>query len=191
MINLIYSYLNFYFKIKFERNFNIIISKTSIVHFWKIRFNKFKNSKLKVGEGSYVSSDINFEKDNAQLIVGDNTFISGAKFSIANYIYVGDNVQIAFGTLFFDHNSHSLNSKLRRNDLQNRFKNYKEWNDVIIQEINIESDVWIGANSIILKGITIKKGSVIAAGSVLTKSTQPYCLYGGNPAKLIKKLNCD
>ncbi|MDA8871441.1 hypothetical protein N9H89_02085 [Flavobacteriaceae bacterium] len=81
MINLIYSYLNFYFKIKFERNFNIIISKTSIVHFWKIRFNKFKNSKLKVGEGSYVSSDINFEKDNAQLIVGDNTFISGAKFS--------------------------------------------------------------------------------------------------------------
>ena len=112
-------------------------------------------------------------------------------FSIANYIYVGDNVQIAFGTLFFDHNSHSLNSKLRRNDLQNRFKNYKEWNDVIIQEINIESDVWIGANSIILKGITIKKGSVIAAGSVLTKSTEPYCLYGGNPAKLIKKLNCD
>ena len=100
-------------------------------------------------------------------------------------------MQIAFGTLFFDHNSHSLNSKLRRNDLQNRFKNYKEWNDVIIQEINIESDVWIGANSIILKGITIKKGSVIAAGSVLTKSTEPYCLYGGNPAKLIKKLNCD
>ena len=191
MINLIYSYLNFYFKIKFERNFNIIISKTSIVHFWKIRFNKFKNSKLKVGEGSYVSSDINFEKDNAQLIVGDNTFISGAKFSIANYIYVGDNAQIAWGTLFFDHNSHSLDYKVRSTDLVNRFNNIKVWDTIGIKKIIIEDDVWIGANSIILKGVILKQGTVIAAGSVVTKSTEPFSLYGGNPAKFIKKLEND
>lgn len=53
--------------------------------------------------------------------------------------------------------------------------------------IKIEDDVWIGFNSMILSGVTIGRGSVIAAGSVVTKSFPPYSIVGGNPAKLIKK----
>ena len=191
MINKFFSYLNFYFKYKYKISFNLTVSKTSIVHYWKIRFNNFKNSVLKVGEGSYLSSDINFEKDNAQLLIGKNTFISGAKVSIASSIVIGDNVQIAFGTLFFDHNSHSISYKFRRNDLPNRLKSYKDWSDVKVKEILVEDDVWIGANSIILKGVSLKQGTIIAAGSVVTKSTMPFSLYAGNPAKFIKKLNND
>lgn len=52
--------------------------------------------------------------------------------------------------------------------------------------IIIKDDVWIGANTVILDGLEIKKGSIIAAGSVLTKSTEEYGIYAGNPAKLIK-----
>ena len=52
--------------------------------------------------------------------------------------------------------------------------------------INIGNDVWIGANSIILSGITIGDGAVIAAGSVVTKDVDAYAIWGGNPAKLIK-----
>jgi len=191
MINKFFSYLNFYFKYKYIKSFNLTVSKTSIVHYWKIRFNNFKNSVLKVGEGAYLSSDINFEKDNAKLLIGNNTFISGAKFSIARSIVIGHNVQIAFGTLFFDHNSHSLNYKFRRNDLPNRLKSYKDWSDVKSEGISIEDDVWIGANSIILKGVNLKQGTIIAAGSVVTKSTESFSLYAGNPAKFIKKLNFD
>lgn len=51
----------------------------------------------------------------------------------------------------------------------------------------IEDDVWIGAGSIILKGIKISKGAVIAAGSVVTKDVEPYSIYAGVPAKMIKK----
>ena len=188
MINKLFSYFNFYFKYKYKKSFSLTVSKTSIVHFWKIRFNNFKNSFLKVGEGSYLSSDINFEKDNAKLLIGKNTFISGAKFSIASSIFIGDNVQIAFGTLFFDHNSHSINYKFRRNDLSNRFNSKKDWSDVKTEGISIENDVWIGANSIILKGVILKEGTIIAAGSVVTKSTKPFSLYAGNPAKFIKKI---
>ena len=54
------------------------------------------------------------------------------------------------------------------------------------QNVTIEDDVWIGANAIILKGVTIGKGSVIAAGSVVTKSFPPYSIIGGVPAKLLK-----
>lgn len=54
-------------------------------------------------------------------------------------------------------------------------------------QINIENDVWIGANCIITAGVTIGEGAVIAAGSVVTKDVCPFYIVGGVPAKLIKK----
>lgn len=55
------------------------------------------------------------------------------------------------------------------------------------QDVVIEDDVWIGCNAIILKGVTIGTGAVIAAGAVVTKDVAPYSIVGGNPAKLIRK----
>ena len=51
---------------------------------------------------------------------------------------------------------------------------------------NIGKDVWIGANALIMAGIQIGNGSIIASGSVVTKDVPAYCIYGGNPAKFIK-----
>lgn len=53
-------------------------------------------------------------------------------------------------------------------------------------EIIIEDDVWIGMNSIIMSGVKIGKGAIVAAGSVVTKNVDAYAIVGGNPAKLIK-----
>lgn len=52
--------------------------------------------------------------------------------------------------------------------------------------IIVEDDVWIGTNSMILSGVTIGKGAIVAAGSVVTHSVLPYSMVGGCPAKLIK-----
>ena len=52
--------------------------------------------------------------------------------------------------------------------------------------ITIEDDVWIGASAIVLTGVTIGKGSVVAAGSVVTKDVEPYSIVAGNPARFIK-----
>jgi acetyltransferase-like isoleucine patch superfamily enzyme len=54
------------------------------------------------------------------------------------------------------------------------------------EEIIVEDDVWVGAGSIILKGVRIGRGSVIAAGSIVTKDVPPYAIVGGSPAKVIK-----
>lgn len=59
---------------------------------------------------------------------------------------------------------------------------YRFRNPVIIND-----NVWIGMNAIILPGVTIGKGAVIAAGSVVTKDVPPYSLVGGNPAKIIRQ----
>mgnify|MGYP000969855493 FL=1 len=55
------------------------------------------------------------------------------------------------------------------------------------KKIIIEDDVWIGANAVITPGVTIGKGSIIGAGSVVTKNVEPYSVMGGVPAKLIKR----
>lgn len=52
--------------------------------------------------------------------------------------------------------------------------------------IIVEDEVWIGMNVVILSGVTIGKGAIIAAGSIVTKDIPPYAIYGGNPARLIK-----
>jgi maltose O-acetyltransferase len=59
--------------------------------------------------------------------------------------------------------------------------------DIPPKEVVIHDDVWIGARVIILPGVTIGKGAIIGAGSVVTKNVREYCIYAGNPAKLIKE----
>jgi len=54
-------------------------------------------------------------------------------------------------------------------------------------DLHIENDVWIGAFSIIFSGVRLGNGSVVAAGSVVTKDVDPYTIVGGNPARFIKK----
>jgi len=56
-------------------------------------------------------------------------------------------------------------------------------------KVKIEDDVWIGRNAIVMPGIKIGKGSIIGAGSVVTKDVAAYSVMGGVPAKLIKKRN--
>ncbi len=57
------------------------------------------------------------------------------------------------------------------------------------KNVKIEDNVWIGARSIVLPGVTIGHNSMVAAGSVVTKDVQAFSLVGGNPAKLIRKLD--
>lgn len=68
------------------------------------------------------------------------------------------------------------------NDIRSNEKRRDDDRDIII-----EDDVWIGANAMILRGVRVGKGSVIAAGSVVTKDVEPYCIYGGVPAKKIRQ----
>ena len=54
------------------------------------------------------------------------------------------------------------------------------------RKVTIGDDVWIGARAIILPGVTIGQGSIVAAGSVVTKDVEPFSVVGGNPARVIK-----
>jgi maltose O-acetyltransferase len=68
-----------------------------------------------------------------------------------------------------------------RRDIPMRLQGYKKF-----PPVRIEDDVWIGARVIILPGITIGKGAIIGAGSVVTKDIPPYAICAGNPARVIR-----
>ncbi|MBC7428117.1 MAG: acyltransferase [Bacteriovorax sp.] len=191
MMSLLHKVSNLLKKIKITKMRNVHTSSDSMIDYRKINFKNNVDCKLTILDKSLVNSNLVFEKSNSEIFVGSNTFISGATISCAKKITIGNNVQIAWGVNILDHNSHSLDLNERRRDLTNTFKGIKTWDDVHMSDVTIEDDAWIGVNAVILKGVHIGKGSIIGAGSVVTKSVPAMSIVAGNPAKVIKNLETD
>ncbi len=123
-----------------------------------------------------------FVNKSAHLIIGNNVSLSQTALVCHGQIVIGDNVKMGGGVCVYDTDFHTLNSKLRM-DNKLDFSNKK------ISPVNIEKNVFIGAHSIILKGVTIGENSIIGAGSIITKDVPSNEIWGGNPAKKIKELD--
>ena len=104
---------------------------------------------------------------------------------------------IAWGCLLYDHDSHSVNWQERKRDTLQKYEDVrngldtiynKDWSAVKSAPIHICSKVWIGADVKILKGVTVGEGAVIGAGSVVTKDVEAWTVVGGNPARVLKRL---
>ena len=113
--------------------------------------------------------------DDVSINYGATFLTTNAKIIIGNHVMFGPNVTIVTGDHRFDIKDRPMSSitdseKLPQNDM-----------DVVF-----EGDNWIGAGAIILKGVTVGNGSIIAAGSVVTKDVEPFSIVGGVPAKIIK-----
>ncbi|WP_289040656.1 acyltransferase [uncultured Zobellia sp.] len=123
-----------------------------------------------------------FRIDNgADITIGNNVGLSCVVLWAKKKITIGDNVKLGADVMIFDSDMHSLDYRLRR-DYRTDAVNGK------ILPITIGNDVFIGARSIIMKGVNIGERSIVAAGSVVTKSIPVDEIWGGNPAKFIKKL---
>lgn len=118
------------------------------------------------------------DSPNARIEIGNNVGMSSTRMWIHDRLTIGDNVKIGGGVLLIDTDCHSIDYLVRRTTD----------NEACSAPIVIEDDVWIGAQSIVLKGVTIGARSIIGAGSVVTKDIPSDCVAGGNPCKVIKIL---
>ncbi|MNS12251.1 2,3,4,5-tetrahydropyridine-2,6-dicarboxylate N-acetyltransferase [compost metagenome] len=114
----------------------------------------------------------------ATLIIKDNCGFSGISIFCSEHITIHENVNCGGNVSIWDTDFHPLEYLSRRN---NELETIKK------EPIIIEQDVFIGANSIILKGVTIGARSIIGAGSIVTKNVPADEIWGGNPAKFIRK----
>ena len=118
------------------------------------------------------------EGPGSEITIGAHTRIHGTCIHACRKVTVGANCLIGANTQIFDANGHELCFP----DVQRRAESTARPEPLII-----EDHVWIGANCLILPGVRIGRGSVIAAGSVVVKDVPPFCIAGGNPAKVIKQ----
>ncbi len=123
----------------------------------------------------YAPMKLFADRPGAVISIGDETRMAGACVHACCSITIGKRCLISANCQIFDGNAHDLSFP----DVEARINTTGS-----SQPIVIEDDVWIGANAFILPGVTIGKGAVIAAGSVVTKDVAAMCVVRGNPAKL-------
>ncbi|MDQ1141166.1 DapH/DapD/GlmU-related protein [Pedobacter agri] len=121
-------------------------------------------------------------RNGAKLKVGYNVGITLTTIVCHQQITIGNNVNIGVGVHIYDTDFHSLDPNLRSNPAT-------DWENKKTRPVLIEDNVFVGAQSIILKGVTIGKNSVIGAGSVVTRDIPANVIAGGNPCKILKNLN--
>ncbi len=136
----------------------------------------------KCGKRVYIGRRSYFTFKN--ISIGDDTSIgmdamfmcTRAKICIGNKVMFGPHVFMITG----GHRMDILGKYMK--DITDDEKLPENDKDIVIKD-----DVWVGANSMILRGVTVGEGSIIAAGSVVTKDVEPYSIVGGVPARLIRK----
>lgn len=195
-----------YHKYKRKKNLKQILpyvklSNESIYGDWfqvEIRQPRRDHVFLQTGEHSVIDGNFVFEKNSGKVTIGDRTHIGNSTFISINNIEIGNDVLIAWNCFFYDHNSHSVDWSERSNDVRMEYENLtsgkpillnKNWDVVKSAPIKICDKAWIGYGAVILKGVTIGEGAVVAACSVVTKDVDPWTVVAGNPAVKIRKLS--
>lgn len=139
----------------------IVINKGEIVLGDEVRvWSSIVTAKLYTGKGG-------------KLIVGRNSRLNGVHIDARVLVQIGDNVRMAPYTIILDSDFH---------DVKDHFS------DGLSKPTIIEDNVWLATRSTILKGVRIGKGSVVAAGAVVTKDVPPNCIVAGVPAKVIRRI---
>jgi acetyltransferase-like isoleucine patch superfamily enzyme len=141
--------------------------------------------KIRIGKNPLILRMVKFE--GCSLIeIGDN-FVIG-DYSLIDVedskgIYIGSNVSIASGTYIraANHNFSKIDVPIQK---QGHYAEELKFHDNTYSII-IEDDVWIGARAILLSGSHIGKGSIISAGSVVSRYVAPYSIVVGNPGRVV------
>ena len=150
----------------------------------KTYFKRYPKSIISVGNNCKFLSKINSNliginrpcsistlTDIAIIEIGNDCGFSGTVIGSFKYIKIGNNVRCGANTLITDSDWHLDDNRSGKPS-----------------EVIIEDNVWLGANSVILKGVTIGENTVIGANSLVTKNIPANVIAGGNPCKVIKPI---
>ena len=149
--------------------------RQSVIH-CSVRMDTPPYRKFSLGQYSVIESFSCINNAVGDVIIGDHTRI-GLHNTIIGPVTIGSHVNLAQGITVTALN-HNFADTEKRIDEQG----------VSTTPVTIGDDIWIGANAVILPGITIGDHSVVAAGAVVTKDVPPHSLVAGVPAQIIKQI---
>ena len=165
-----------------------IIDKTAVLHATAniVNHSDDRNA-IKIGAFTHIRGEILTFRHGGKIEIGDYCFIGNNSYIwSARHIRIGNRVLISHNCNIFDSDTHPLDPHERHLQCKAIITGSHPKNiSLREEEITIEDDVWIGANSIIMKGVFIGKAAVVGAGSVVTKNVEPFTIVVGNPAKVV------
>jgi acetyltransferase-like isoleucine patch superfamily enzyme len=149
------------------------------------------NSKITIGANTHIRGTLLIFNYGGKITIGNNCYIGdGSRIWSGEEIIIGNDVLIAHTVNIVDTQAHEIDAT-ERSDRYLELISKGPWADkgsIQTKPIVIKDKVWISFNAIILKGVTIGEGAIIAAGSVVTKDVAPYTLVAGNPAVFVKNV---
>lgn len=127
-------------------------------------------------------------ESGGKILIGNNVGMASPCIWAKTSVTVGDNVNVGADCIILDTDCHSLDYEIRKS--RKMAENGKTLDSALAKSkpIIIEDDVLIGTRCIILKGVTIGARSIVAAGSVVSRSVPEDCVAAGNPAKVVKTI---
>ena len=149
--------------------------KHAVIH-RSVRMDTPPYRRFSLGDYSVVESFCCINNAVGDVIIGHHTRI-GLHNTVIGPVTIGSHVNLAQGITITALN-HNFSDGGQRIDQQG----------ITTAQVTIGDDIWIGANAVVLPGVTIGAHSVVAAGAVVTKDVPPYSLVAGVPAKIIKKI---
>lgn len=154
--------------------------------------NKHGDAKaVTIGEHTHVRGQLLTFWNGGAINIGQWCYIGeGTRIWSQASVSIGDYVLIAHLVDIHDTNSHPVDWQERRLDSQTLLsgQGYRTPTQTISAPVVIEDDVWIGFKAIVLKGVRVGRGAIVAAGSVVTKDVLPWTVVAGNPARVIDDL---
>jgi acetyltransferase-like isoleucine patch superfamily enzyme len=154
-------------------------------------FNHARRERFLIGEYGWIRGELYVTHPRGRLEIGHHVVIGCQSRIWASLdIRIGNFVKIAHAVDIHDSDSHPLDARLRRQDAE-AFCERREPPDVYRIEaasVRIEDFAWICFKASILKGVTVGRGAIVAAGAVVTKDVEPYTVVAGNPARFIKRV---
>ena len=151
-------------------------------------FNSIGPAAIVVGNRSLCMGEMQVIAPSGRIAIGDWCYLGPeSRLWSLESIEVGNRVYISHGAQIFDNNSHSLSAEERHaryRELRMSGRHLKQ-EEVVCRPVRIEDDVWIGFNASILKGVTIGKGAVVGASTVVTHDVPSYAVVVGNPARKV------
>ena len=129
--------------------------------------------------------------ENGSCKIGDFSLLNGAMIMASERVEIGRHCLISWNVGIADSDFHPLDAAQRRLDTMALAPFYKDRPprpDISAKPVFIGDNVWIGFNAVILKGVTIGENSIIAAGSVVTKSVPANVVFAGNPGVIVRHL---
>jgi acetyltransferase-like isoleucine patch superfamily enzyme len=166
---------------------------------WKWWHNKrlgYEN--IVVGEGALISPDAWLDGENGSIEIGKRCIIHPGAMLLPydGFIKLGDDCSVNPYTVLYGHGGLTIGNAVRiathtviipANHIYADPQTPIFQQEVTMEGVLIEDDVWVGSNVTILDGVHIQKGAVIAAGSVVTKNVGAYTVVAGVPARIIKR----